>query len=361
MSLICNSTPVRTVGRPVSSIHGQNHAKARLPSHHLRVGIRRLVEWDGLDHGGHAAQRTETERSVSGRRVPRQGTFELAAPEYEIQTRGLDRLRPNAEDDADTAGTQALEGRGDCLAAGSRYQNDLGAAERLQSRGRVGSAAVDVVVGAELLGQFRRVEATGNRHDLEPHVPGILHSQMTQATDTEHSDKITGLRWRVSQGAERRESRAQQRRRIDRRQVVRDRHKPARLCDHHFGISAIMMNAGIFLVPTVHEIAIAAELAIAARASEEPDAHTLTDRPALDTGTKRVDPPDELVARDARPIDGELALYRAGIQVADPTRLNTNPDLTRWGRRQFSLHHFQAAGLTRLHGAIACRCHRRPL
>src|SRR6516225_6486655 len=72
--------------RPVRSVHGQNHAKARLPSHHLRVGLRRLVEWDGLDHGGHAAQRTETERSVSGRRVPRQGTFELAAPEYEIQT-----------------------------------------------------------------------------------------------------------------------------------------------------------------------------------------------------------------------------------------------------------------------------------
>ena len=37
--------------RPVRSVHGQNHAKARLPSHHLRVGIRRLVEWDGLDHG----------------------------------------------------------------------------------------------------------------------------------------------------------------------------------------------------------------------------------------------------------------------------------------------------------------------
>src|SRR5262249_54830268 len=71
--------------------------------------------------------------------------------------------------------------------------------------------------------------------------------------------------------------------------------------------------------------------------------------------------PDELVAWDARPNDRELALYRAGIRVADPTRLDTNPDLTRRGRRQFPLHHFQAAGLTRLHGAIACRCHRRPL
>ena len=94
-----------------------------------------------------------------------------------------------------------------------------------------------------------------------------------------------------------------------------------------------MMNAGIFLVPAVHEIAIAAELAIPTRATQKPDTHPLTDRPALDTGTKRVDPPDELVAWDPRPIDGELALYRAGIRVADPTRLDTNPDLTRRGRR----------------------------
>src|SRR5262249_21630262 len=156
-------------------------------------------------------------------------------------------------------------------------------------------------------------------------------------------------------------SRAQERRRIDRRQVVRNRHKPARLCDHDFGISAIMMNAGIFLVPAVHEIAIAAELAIAARAAEEPDTHALPNRPALDAGTNRIDPPNEFVARDARPLDRELALYRGGIRMTYPACLDTNPDLTWRGRRQFPLHHFQAAGLTRLHSAIACRCHRRLL
>src|SRR5262249_40071765 len=151
-------------------------------------------------------------------------------------------------------------------------------------------------------------------------VPGILHTQMTEAADTEHRDQIPGLRRPISQRAERRESRAQQRRRSDRRQSVRDRHQPARLCDHHFGISAILMNAGIFLVLTVHETAIAAEIAIAARTAEKADPHALPNRPALDTGTKRIDPPNELVAWDARPINGELTLYRAGIRVADPTR-----------------------------------------
>jgi hypothetical protein len=75
-------------------------------------------------------------------------------------------------------------------------------------------------------------------------------------------------------------------------------------------------------------IAIAAEVAIAARTAEKSDTHTLPNRPALDTGTKRVDPPDELVARDARPINGELALYRAGIRMTYPACLDTNSDLT---------------------------------
>src|SRR5262249_54317812 len=118
------------------------------------------------------------------------------------------------------------------------------------------------------------------------------------------------------------------------------------------GIAAIVMNPGKFLVPTVHEIAVAAELAIAARASEKSYAHTLPDRPALDTGPERIDPPDDLVARDARPVDRELALHRGGVRVADPARLDTNADLPRRGRRQFPLHHFQAAGLARLNGAI---------
>src|SRR5262245_36534505 len=132
------------------------------------------------------------------------------------------------------------------------------------------------MVGAELLRQFRRPVATVNRCHLEPHAPGVLHTQMTKATDTEHSDKITGLRRRVAQGTERREPRAEQRRRIDRREVARNRHEPTGLCDHHFGISAITMNAGKFLVPAVHEIAMAAEFAIATRAAEKSDTYPLT-------------------------------------------------------------------------------------
>jgi hypothetical protein len=71
-----------------------------------------------------------------------------------------------------------------------------------------------------------------------------------------------------------------------------------------------MMNAGIFLVPAAHEIAIAAVLAIATRTSEKPDSHALTDGPALDTRTKRIDPPDDFMARNPRPSDRKESVHR---------------------------------------------------
>ena len=49
----------------------------------------------------------------------------------------------------------------------------------------------------------------------------------------------------------------------------------------------------------------AAELAIATRAAEKSDTHALTNRPALDTRTKGIDPPDNFMARDAWPINRE--------------------------------------------------------
>ena len=69
-----------------------------------------------------------------------------------------------------------------------------------------------------------------------------------------------------------------------------------------------MINAGIFLVPAIHEIAAAAELAITTRAAKKPYTHPLTDRPALDVGTKGIDAPDHFMTWDTRPLDRERAL-----------------------------------------------------
>src|SRR6516225_2173309 len=186
-------------------------------------------------------------------------------------------------------------------------------------------------------------------------MPRILHAQMTQAAYTDHSDKLTGVCRCVSQRAERREPRAQQRRRTDRREGDWDRHKAAGLGDHHFGVAAIVINTGIFLVPAVHEVAVAAELTIAARAAEKPDTHALTDRPALDTGTKRIDAADDLMAWDARPIDRKQAFHCAGIRMADPTRLGADPYRTGARSLQCLLCQLQPACADRMHCAIG-RC-----
>src|SRR5262249_89469 len=116
------------VSRIATSVCNEHHPKARLPSHHLRVRRRWLFERDNFDHGGDAAQNTESERRVTGRRGPCQGTFHLATSKYEIHVRKLDRLRSNAEVDRDSARTKAGEGLTDCLTSGSCDKNDLGAA-----------------------------------------------------------------------------------------------------------------------------------------------------------------------------------------------------------------------------------------
>src|ERR1700757_5036401 len=137
----------------IAVFRDQHYPKTRLPSHHLRVGSGCLIEWDGLDHRRHPTQGTETKRRVSSGRVSRQRACYLALSEYEIHARDLDRLRSDAEVNGHTAGSKALEGLSDRFASRSRYDNDLGAAKRLQSGCGVGSGTVNVVVGAELFSE----------------------------------------------------------------------------------------------------------------------------------------------------------------------------------------------------------------
>jgi hypothetical protein len=116
---------------------------------------------------------------------------------------------------------------------------------------------------------------------------------MAEAADTEDGDKVAGLCWRISQSVERGDTCTEKGCSVCRRHAVRDRHESTRFCDHHFGISPIAMNAGIFLVAAIHEIAVAAKLAIPTRASEESNTDPLTDFPTLHAGPDSVDSPDD--------------------------------------------------------------------
>src|SRR5262249_41586809 len=118
-----------------------------------------------------------------------------------------------------------------------------------------------------------------------------------------------------------------------------------------------MLNPGVFLVPAVHEVATAAELAVATGAAEKPDPHALTDRPSLDPGTKGLDPPDHFVAGDSGPVDRKHAFHRGGIRVADPASLHANAYLVRAGIDQRLLHLRELAPLRDLDCSV-CRSHR---
>src|SRR5215472_3933093 len=128
--------PRRTLTGAV--VRDEHYAKARLPRHHLRVGSRRLIQRDGLDHRRHATERTETKRCLTGCRVSRERACDLALSEYKVRASDLDRFRSDADVNGDTAGPKAPEGCRDRLATGSRYQNDFGAAELLQCLSRIG-------------------------------------------------------------------------------------------------------------------------------------------------------------------------------------------------------------------------------
>jgi hypothetical protein len=105
------------------------------------------------------------------------------------------------------------------------------------------------------------------------------------------------------------------------------------------------MNAGKFLVPAVHEIAVAAEVAITAGAAEKPDSHALTHRPALDTSADGIYRSDDFMTRDARPVDGKGPLDRARIGVANATGFHPDPHLTGTGINQRFHYGLEFAGL----------------
>ena len=115
-----------------------------------------------------------------------------------------------------------------------------------------------------------------------------------------------------------------------------------------------MMNAGKFLVPAVHEVAVGAEVAITSGATKKPDSHALTHRPALNTSADGIYPSDDFMARDARPVDGEGSLDRPSVGVANSTGLHPNPHLTGIGINQRFHNGLEFAGLRDLNRFVRC-------
>ena len=94
--------------------------------------------------------------------------------------------------------------------------------------------------------------------------------------------------------------------------------KPLDLGDHHLGVAAVVLHAGVALVGAVHEIAVAAVLAVPAAAAEEADADAL----AHASSPRRL----RRWRRSVRPLRGQALSATRSARAPRPSR---NPNGTR--------------------------------
>jgi len=95
-----------------------------------------------------------------------------------------------------------------------------------------------------------------------------------------------------------------------------------------FRVASILLDAGVGLVLTAHEVAGAAGDAVSAAAAEKPHADTLADCPTFDAFTERIRPDRPPRGRAHAAILWEHPFHRAGVRMADPAGLDADADVT---------------------------------
>ena len=149
---------------------------------------------------------------------------------------------------------------------------------------------------------------------------------MTQATNPEDGDQIAGPGAGAAQRIEHGQSRACERRGVNRRQFVGNTGQCARRRHDVFGVSAGKRCAGDHADLAVHELAAPTAAALPAMAARPADRHAFTLAPTLHTLAKRVDAPGDLVTRGDRELQTrQLVVDENRIGVADAAGLHGDP------------------------------------
>src|SRR5262249_46388923 len=145
---------------------------------------------------------------------------------------------------------------------------------------------------------------------------------MPEAADALNGDQIARPCGRISERVVGRYTRVEQRRRVRRREFVRNSDKTGLVGDHHFGVPTVRGDPGNTLVLAIDKISTAAGFAVEARPAEIADPDALTNRPARYALANRIDFSVDLMARHARvgyawnhPLhgDGVGMAYAAGL------------------------------------------------
>src|ERR1700693_445440 len=129
----------------------------------------------------------------------------------------------------------------------------------------------------------------------------------------------------MTQGVERRDSRAHQRRGVFEGKAVRNGGHRLRGRYHVLGISAVMGELCNFTIVTIHQIAAAAGDADATVPSVPTHAHALAFFPGCDGGADLTDHSGYCVARHERILQaGPKASYRKRIAMANTAGVDTD-------------------------------------
>src|SRR5262249_29542373 len=195
---------------------------------------------------------------------------------------------------------------------------------------------VGVPVRAERRGELPLGGAARDGDGPESHAGGVLEGQVAEAADPLDRHGVARARSAVAERVVGGEARAEQRGHFRRVEVLRNASDGLVRNHHVLGIAAVVADAGELLALAVDEVPAPAGIAGHAVPAVVADTHPLALLPLGDVGAPLVDPPRDLVSRNAGEREtGECPELHPGIGVADPARLDLDPDLAR--RRLWNL------------------------
>src|SRR5262245_18647308 len=112
--------------------------------------------------------------------------------------------------------------------------------------------------------------------------------------------------------------------------------------DHEFLIAPVVADSANLHICAVDDITSSARQASSVLAAVPADADPLAFLPVPHTRSDLIDHADDFVSGDARiRHPGKQTIFRDHIAMADSTRLNANPHMSRSGLRNFTFHELE--------------------
>ena len=180
----------------------QDHSKAGLPAHHPVVGVLGPVEGHRFDQRAHAGQSANFIVSSESTHVPDgHPLMEWRPPSMcSVCTGNGSRAAPRT---ISWPSIPKPSSTGSIASAAVTVERATFAPPSWSELGRyVVFGAVDVMVGAEIDGEFFFVFSAGDGDGFKAHLIGELHAEVAESADAEDRHEIAGARGAVAQRVE---------------------------------------------------------------------------------------------------------------------------------------------------------------